>query len=129
MSEFREFLETEARRFGNKKGFAKAIGITPGRFSRLLRGEFSMEVVNCLRLAKVTGESPDRVLRLAKKSEIADLIQELYGRPSLTGAQRALLDRWGVLKQPAKVGLEAVLQELVPDVADPKEKKPKRKSA
>lgn len=88
-----------------------------------------MEVVNCLRLAKVTGESPDRVLRLAKKSEIADLIQELYGRPSLTGAQRALLDRWGVLKQPAKVGLEAVLQELVPDVADPKEKKPKRKSA
>ena len=92
MTDFRDFLLTQARRFGTKQAFAQALGITPGRFSRLLRGNDSMEVVGCLRLAKVSGESADRVLRLAGKGEIADLIAELYGRPSLTARERALID-------------------------------------
>jgi hypothetical protein len=64
---------------GSKQDAARALGITPGRFSRLLNGEFSMEVVNCLRLAVLTRKSAATVLRAADKQEVADLLDRLYG--------------------------------------------------
>jgi hypothetical protein len=77
LNDFREILERAAKRFQSKQAFARAVGLTPSRFSRVLRGE-SMEVVNCLKVAKLAGEAPSRVLRAAGKGEIADLIEELY---------------------------------------------------
>jgi hypothetical protein len=76
---FQELLEQAAKRLGSKQALATAIGITPGRLSRLLGGEYSMEVINCLRLAKIISRKPDDVLRMAGKDDVADLIVELYG--------------------------------------------------
>lgn len=110
VSAFTEFLASAARQFRTKQEFAAALGITPGRFSRLLRGEFSMEVVNCLRLAKLSGESPAQVLRLAGKSEIADLIDELYARQPLTQAQRELIAVWDAIPAEAREAFGTMLR-------------------
>jgi plasmid maintenance system antidote protein VapI len=110
VSDFTDFLASAARKFKTKQEFAAAVGITAGRFSRLLRGEFSMEVVNCLRLAKVSGESPAKVLRLAGKSEIVDLIDELYARQPLTQAQRELIEVWDAIPAEARAAFGTMLR-------------------
>lgn len=114
VSEFREFLEAAARRYETKDAFAKALGITPGRLSRVLGGEHSLDVLNCLKLAKLTGESPSRVLRVAGKSAIADLIEGLYGpsAPALSPSQRELLDEWDTLSQRSRESLRILMREL-----------------
>lgn len=114
VSEFRDLLETAAQAFPTKKAFARAIGITPGRLSRVLGGEHSLDVGNCLTLAKLTGESPSRVLRVAGKPDIADAIEALYG-PSAAGVspkERELLDAWDAVSQHAREGLWITLMEL-----------------
>jgi len=114
VSEFGEFLEAAAKRFPNKYTFAKKLGITPGRLSRVLGGEHSLDVENCLKLAKLTGESASRVLRLAGKSEIAELIEDLYGRtaPALSRGDREVLDEWDAMNAHDRQALRAVLQSL-----------------
>lgn len=96
MGELQKLLLTVAKQLGSKQAAARAAGVTPQRFSRLLRGEFSLEVVNCLRLAKAANESPATVLRAAGKADVADLIEEAYGRvkPTLLPGQRELLEKW-----------------------------------
>jgi len=97
--EFRRYLETAARRFPTKQALARAIGITPGRLSRVLSGEHSLDVVNCLRLAHLTGDAPGEVLRIAGKGDVATLIEGFYGRaaPAMPPADRDLLDKWHLL--------------------------------
>lgn len=68
--------------FGSQTALALAIGVSPSRMSRLLGGTYSLEVLNCLRLADVSGESPSVVLRAAGKGDIADLLERLYGKDS-----------------------------------------------
>lgn len=119
VSEFPELLERAAAKFPSKQAFAKALGITPSRFSRLLQGQFSLEVVNCLRLAKIAGERPSTVLRAAGKNDVADLIEELYGAEGnpLTPAQRELIEVWEGI--PAEMQPHfAVLLRHARDVAD-----------
>lgn len=65
--------------YGTQDALAKAIGISPSRISRVLKNPDSLAVANCLRLAKVTGLPPDEIFRAAGKSEIAELIHDLYG--------------------------------------------------
>lgn len=73
--------------YGTQDALAKAIGISPSRISRVLKNPDSLAVENCLRLAKATGISPDEIFRAAGKSEIARLIQELYGAAVLRGPE------------------------------------------
>lgn len=79
--------------YGTQDALAKAIGISPSRISRVLKNPDSLAVANCLRLAKVTGLSPDEIFRAAGKTEIAELIHELYG-PAATpsGRERVLAE-------------------------------------
>ena len=114
LSGFRELLEVASRRFPSKQAFAKAIGVTPSRFSRVLGGSYTLNVLNCLRLAKITGESASRVLRLAGKTEIAELIEEQYGRtaPALSPSERELLETWSSLNQRSRENLKGILKEL-----------------
>jgi plasmid maintenance system antidote protein VapI len=68
---------------GQKQAAAKALGITPSRFSRLFNaapGSYSLNVQNCFRLARLIGEPPQAVLRLVGKADLADAIEEYYGR-------------------------------------------------
>ena len=114
MSEFRDLLEAAAKAYPTKKAFAKAIGITPGRLSRVLGGEHSLDVGNCLTLAKLTGEPPSRVLRVAGKGDIADSIEALYGPSAkiVSPKERAVLDLWNALTQRAREGLLLTMTEL-----------------
>jgi transcriptional regulator with XRE-family HTH domain len=112
---FRQFLETAARRFPSKQALAKAIGITPGRLSRVLKGEHSLDVVNCLRLAKLTGDSPGEVLRVAGKNEVAELIEGFYGRaaPAIHPADRIVVDRWHALTAPQRELMLTVIDQIL----------------
>jgi plasmid maintenance system antidote protein VapI len=114
LSEFRDFLEAAAKTLGSKRKLAKAIAITPGRLSRVLGGEHSLEIDRCLTLAKLTGESPLRVLRLAGKADLADQIEEAYGpnRPTIKPAEQALLDQWDALEPSDRANLRAILTAL-----------------
>lgn len=114
VSEFRDLLEEAARGYPTKKAFARAIGITPGRLSRVLGGEHSLDVANCLTLARLTGESPSRVLRVAGKGDIADAIEALYGptAKSVSPKERELLDVWNALTPRARDGLRLTMAEL-----------------
>jgi hypothetical protein len=81
VTEFVEMLNRISERFPTRTAFAKALGINASRLSRALNdvGERPFNVKNCLRLAKVSGESPAEVLRAAGKADIAELIESLYG--------------------------------------------------
>jgi plasmid maintenance system antidote protein VapI len=114
VGEFRDLLEAAAKRYPTKRAFARAIGITAGRLSRVLGGEHSFDVGNCLTLAKLTGESPSRVLRVAGKSDIADAIEALYGPGAVTVSpkERQILDVWNALTERARQGLSLTMSEL-----------------
>lgn len=116
VSEFSDFLEASAGRFPTKLEFARAIGITPSRFSRALRGDYALNVLNCLRLAKATGESASHVLRLAGKRDIAEMLEDLFGRraPALSPAERELLTEWERLSPRARQALRSLMNDLLP---------------
>lgn len=67
-------------RFGTKDAVAHAIGMSPSRLGRVMKGEGnSFDVLNCLKLADISGLPVDHILNAAGKSEIACLIRKLYG--------------------------------------------------
>lgn len=99
MSELGALLQAQVRRFKTQTALAEAIGISQSRLGRVMRGEYSLEVANCLRLAKVAGERPSVVLRAAGKADVAELIEETYGpgRVTLSKTERDLLDKWAAI--------------------------------
>lgn len=81
VSAFTELLNRIADGFPTRHALAKALDINASRLSRALNGSegFPFNIENCLRLAKVSGEPASDVLRAAGKSDIAELIEALYG--------------------------------------------------
>lgn len=78
-----------------KKQFGEEVGLSGSTISHILSGDphYTLGVEYCLRIAKTTGASPSTVLRAARKSAIADLIEDLYGpaaerRQRFTGGRR-----------------------------------------
>src|ERR1051326_4636029 len=98
---FKELLSRVVDKFPTRLAFAKAIGMTSSRLSRALNtGDFPFNVANCLRLAKISGESPTEILRAAGKKDVADLIESLYGKDRtrlLTTSEKELLDMWNAM--------------------------------
>src|SRR5215510_15576692 len=81
MRELSSIIREGTRRFGTKQALAKAMNVNPTRLSRLEHhGEYSLNIENCLRLAKLTHIPASDVLRAAGKAHIADLIESLYAR-------------------------------------------------
>jgi transcriptional regulator with XRE-family HTH domain len=114
VSDFQDFLEDAAKEFDTKQAFAKAIGITPSRFSRLLAGVYKLNVRNCLRLANATGRPASVVLRAAGKGEIADLIESQYGpaAKSVSPKEREALEAWNALTERGRESLWLLMREL-----------------
>lgn len=114
--DFKRILIQAADRFPSRLAFAKAIGINASRLSRALNtGDFPFNVVNCLRLAKLSGESPTDVLRAAGKADVAELIELLYGREAeFTVAERELLETWRAATPRAQAAIRSLLDDLVP---------------
>jgi hypothetical protein len=93
--DFQRFIEQLLQdQFGGKKDrLAKAIGISGSAFWRQVSERDTLGLVACLRLARVAGVSPRRVLELAHKQEEADEIERVYGpeQPPLSDVDHHLL--------------------------------------
>jgi transcriptional regulator with XRE-family HTH domain len=110
---FQELLRAASRKFQTQREFAKALGISVARLNRALNtADYTLNVQNCLRLAILVNESPSTILRAADKSEIADLIERLYGRSDLTPAQRQLVEKWGRLGPDDQAYVDGLLDHL-----------------
>ena len=97
MTALGDLLVEQLPKFDHKRNrLAKAIGLTASRLTRVIKGEYSLDVANCLRLALAADLHPSTVLRTAGKQDVADLIERLYGpgKDALTAAQREVLDLW-----------------------------------
>jgi hypothetical protein len=71
--------EVVDRQFDGVAGrLATALGITHSALIRAVKTE-TLAVENILKFAAVSGEPVSRVLKLAGKSEIAELLEQLYG--------------------------------------------------
>jgi hypothetical protein len=104
-----EWIVGLRERFGTYRAMAEGLGMTESGFLRgAKRGTLSVE--NLLGLSHLVGERPDTVLRLADKSEAADLLLRLYGpgRESLTARQQEILALWDYVKDD-RVRCEALL--------------------
>lgn len=67
-------------RFGTQFAMAAAIGISGSRLGRAMKGQDTLNALNCVRLAVAAGERPSTILRAAGKGELADLLEQLYGK-------------------------------------------------
>ena len=91
---FAKLLDELVKEYGASKGeFAAAANLTQTQLSRLLRPSsqhraYAPDVRTCLRIAQITRCNGSKVLRAAGLSDIADLIEDLYG----VAAQRRLND-------------------------------------
>jgi hypothetical protein len=113
-------------RYGTKTALALDLGMTLERLVKVMKDpKESLGVANCLRLAKVSGLPPGQVLTMAGKSEIADLLDVLYGRTPERGASRDELvtQWWPRLSPKAKEAMRTLLDELTVG----KKRKPRRK--
>lgn len=127
MPEFSSFIAELVRRYGTAHRLSEAIGMSLSAFSRGVRNEGTLSVENCLRLAEETGEPPSKVLRLASKGQVADLIERLYARVPMKEADREILFLWQNLDSEADRALRTLLRALVAD--QKRAKKPHRHSA
>lgn len=93
MTPFRKYIATLVDRYGTAGAVAKLIPMSESAFSRGVKNQGTLSEENLLRLAEAVGEPPGRVLRIAGKASLADIIERLYGaaRPSLTREDRILL--------------------------------------
>ena len=81
-------------------------------------GQF--EVIKCLRLARLSGESADSVLRAADKHDVADLLAQLYGRwhPSVDRSDQRRLDLWRALPEKDRATIEGLMESLAEKAAN-----------
>lgn len=118
LEDFKALLKRIAESFDSQDALARAIGINGSRLSRAINvGDFPFNVENCLRLAKISGESPSEILRAAGKKDIANLLESLYGPDRtklLTVEERELLDRWDALSPKGREALKTLIADLTP---------------
>lgn len=108
-------LRRLVERYGTQTALARAIQITDSRLAKVLKGESgSLSVLNCLRLAKVTGLSPSQILEAAGKSDIAVLIEDMYGDTAQArmDTEEAVKQFWPEMSPKAKDLLKGFLDEV-----------------
>lgn len=99
------------RRYGSRDSLGKQIGMSGSRVGRAIDGQYSFNILNCLRLASATGESPSVVLRAAGKNEVAVLIEEMYGkeRAALAPADAQHLQQWHALSPEKRAAITTLI--------------------
>lgn len=71
--------DAEERLGGSKQATARAIGITPSRYSKVYKGgQYGLNIENTLKLAILTGQPAVRVLRIAGHTTFADLLDATF---------------------------------------------------
>lgn len=96
---FRRYIESKiAQQYGTAQNLASKIGLSVSAFLRGVKiGTLGLDTL--FRLAYEFGDPPGKMLRLAGKGDVADLLDRLYGPTredarSLTGSQREILTIW-----------------------------------
>ena len=94
-------LDEAVGQLGTQRAVADALGITTSRLGRIRKGEHSLDVLNCLKLARAMRRSPSSVLAAAGKKDVAEMIELLYGRDQggLPADERELLHDWSLLDE------------------------------
>lgn len=93
---FATYLRKLQRKHFKRVGdFAAALGVDPTHLSRAMGANSRpFDIYGLFRLAEVTGESVDTVLRMADKGDLADLIITHCGQPTAhTALVREIYDR------------------------------------
>jgi transcriptional regulator with XRE-family HTH domain len=104
---------------GSRTDFAKAVGVSPSTLSHFLGGRAShppsTEV--CLRIALASRVPPTRVLRAAGRTQIAELIEQLYGAAAkfrqhvnVTPHEYTHLEQWRKLDDKTRHALQLVVE-------------------
>lgn len=83
---FRDFLQECVRAFGTPDALAKQMGVAQQSIYRALKEQFTLSTENCLRLAVAVRASPERVLEMAGKANVANLIKESYALCSVSNS-------------------------------------------
>lgn len=117
-TEFAAFIAVLAREEGTMQKIADAVGMSLSAFSRGVKQEGTLSPLNCLRLAAAFGLPGSKVLNLAGKHELSDLIERLYGAPTpgaLSDAERDHLDLWRTLDVDERRPFETLLRAVAGD--------------
>lgn len=128
---FRQWVERLIdQRFGTATALAAAIGMELSPFTRGVKAG-TLNLVNLLKLAQVAEEQPSKVLRLARKTAEADLLEALYGsgREALTPSQRELIETWEQISDEVRPALAVVLRHARDATAAGAEKTPPHRAA
>lgn len=110
-----DFINEIAGNWRSQQQLADAIGMSLSAFLRAAKNG-TMSTENCLKLAQVVGENPSKVLRLARKDDVAELIEQLYGKAivPLSDEERELLDAWKALTPRARTSFRTLMRDLSP---------------
>lgn len=98
-------------RFPTASVLAHEIGMSLSAFSRGVREEGTLSVENCLALARVLGEHPSRVLRLAGRETVAEHIDHLFNNEENTFSEREhdIIRLWRDLTPARQAAIEEVM--------------------
>jgi len=124
-SNLQAILQSVLAQYRTQRALAADLLLSESRLGKILRKEqTSMTVERCLLLARIAGLPPSEVLRAARKSRAASLIEQLYGperavapRPQLTREQTELIRRLGRLNNTTQKKLLEVLHHILSIVA------------
>lgn len=99
-------------RYATAHALAKAIGMSQSALSRGVQDEGTLSIENCIRLALAAGQHPSKVLRLALRREVADLIELAYGpiKELLNREEVEDITSWRELDGPARDAHRVLIQ-------------------
>lgn len=113
MNDLEKFLHDHRGKFGTLQDLARDMNLT---FSGLLRAKKAgtLSVENCLGLAEALGEQPAAVFRAAKRPDLAEQFERLYGKAtnSLPAEERRHLEAWRELTDDSQHMVQAQMKYL-----------------
>lgn len=113
--QFVEYMRGWIEQYGTATKLAGALEMTLSAFLRAIKHEGTLSIENCVRFAQETGEAPGKVLRLAGKADVAELLERVYGgapAPALNSHQRELLTLWEQIDHDARDPILVLLRGL-----------------
>jgi hypothetical protein len=89
-------------KYGTAGRLAAKIGMSLSAFSRGVNEEGTLSVENCLRLADEVGDKAAKILRLAGKPHVADVVERITGAgtETLSSKAHAVGYKWDTLNDP-----------------------------
>lgn len=128
VSDLQKLLTDLAKQFGTKTALAERLGLSLERLIKVMKDpKESLGVLNCLKLAQVSGLPPSQILIMAGKKDVADLLDSVYGRTAErpTNPEALATQWWPEMTPKAKDALRTLLDEL----ATERPPKPRKRGA